>query len=166
MGGRFEPNLVTVQGAVQDVLGEIFNHPIKLIGSGRTDRGTHAKGQIAHFELPNHYTDSQLTSRFNSMLKRDIRIRSVQICSDDFHAQYSAKDKQYSYTICNGFVDDALKNRMFLNTLIQLIMKSLNPRRRYSWVLTTLLIFHIRTPVKIRLGTIHDVLLVISKPYS
>ncbi|MDA8773527.1 tRNA pseudouridine(38-40) synthase TruA [Chlamydiia bacterium] len=164
-GWQVQPNLITVQGSIQDVLTEVFNHPIKLIGSGRTDRGTHAKGQIAHFDSDTNIPTINLHRALNSMLKRDIRIRSVQITSDDFHAQYSAKDKQYSYTICNGFVNDALTEPFVLEYPYSIDHDKLRSAAMLFKGSHDFTNFSYKDPGKNKVRTIYNVSVNISKPY-
>ncbi len=96
-GWQIQPNGVTIQEILQEKIALILRHQVTLIGSGRTDSGVHAAGQIAHF----HYHDSIELFRFqgslNALLPRDIRILAVEEVALDFHAQHSAKSKTYHY---------------------------------------------------------------------
>lgn len=75
---------------------------IELHGSGRTDAGVHAKGQIANVFLDTDMTPERIMSYLNKYLPEDIRIKEVRIVEDNFHARLSAKKKTYSYTLDIG----------------------------------------------------------------
>lgn len=72
-----------------------------MTGSGRTDAGVHATGQVAHFESAKELSSHDLTS-LNAMLPKAISIEEIEEASADFHALFSAKRKSYSYHIYNG----------------------------------------------------------------
>ncbi len=75
---------------------------IELHGSGRTDTGVHAKGQIANVWLDTDMSTENIKEYLNKYLPEDIRIKEVMIAADDFHARLSAKRKTYSYTLDIG----------------------------------------------------------------
>ncbi len=91
----------TVQGEVEKILQRIFKTKIHLHGSGRTDSGVHALGQVAHFKVDTAKTVSEIQSAINANLPRDIAIIDAQEMNEDFHAQFSAQEKTYRYTILN-----------------------------------------------------------------
>ena len=88
----------TIQGLIEDALGKLHKTPVPLTGSGRTDSGVHAAGQIANF-----YTsiDSMEAERFvpalNSLLPGDIRILEARETRPDFHARFDARQRTYRY---------------------------------------------------------------------
>ena len=118
---RNKTPLVTVQGVIQAALKKIFKKKINLIGSGRTDSGVHAQGQIANFKI-----DSRLAGRrskmplekiqaaLNGNLPADIAILKVQEAGEKFHSQYSVKSKTYRYTILNREVRSPLLRNLTL----------------------------------------------------
>ncbi len=72
----------------------------KVIGSGRTDRGVHATGQVIHFDVPPYWSDlSKLHTMLNRHLHPHIHVRKLQKVSEDFHARYSAKRRAYRYIL-------------------------------------------------------------------
>lgn len=90
----------SVQAILEDSLREIFNdETISLQGSGRTDAGVHAIGQVASFEIFCHksWTDERLKFLINSRLPNDIFIRNVELWKNHFHARFSAISKTYFY---------------------------------------------------------------------
>src|SRR6185369_4382214 len=75
---------------------------VNVHGSGRTDAGVHAEGQVASVEIQREITTEKLRAAINSNIGRDVRVLSVEIVPDDFHARYSALGKTYVYRIING----------------------------------------------------------------
>src|SRR4051812_16248935 len=94
----------SIQGEIEAGLMKMTSEEqISLVGSGRTDSGVHAVGQIAHFVLKRKEWDTETLKRgMNSILSRDIRIIWARPVPLDFHAQRSAEKKQYSYYFQQG----------------------------------------------------------------
>lgn len=89
----------TIEAAVERITGE----RISLVGSGRTDSGVHAVGQVAHFVLSQKlWKPEVLKNGLNSLLTTDIRVLGAGMVALDFHAQRSAEKKQYSYYFQQG----------------------------------------------------------------
>ena len=95
-GWQVQPNSVSIQTLIQKALETILRSPIDLTGSGRTDAGVHALGQVAHFSCATQNPEKLLYS-VNSLLPGDIRLKTIEEVSDDFHARYSATGKVYHY---------------------------------------------------------------------
>jgi tRNA pseudouridine38-40 synthase len=91
----------TVQGDMEAVLLKVFKQPIKVIASGRTDSGVHAKGQVISFKADTRMKPLEIQRALNSLLPEDIAVHEVRQVKSDFHAQYSVKEKTYRYTILN-----------------------------------------------------------------
>lgn len=93
-----QPNFNTVQGELENCISTIFNKPIVTYGSGRTDAGVHALGQVVSFSVDNSlYPPEQLKYKLNKMLPNDIVIKNLEETDENFHARYSAKGKEYQY---------------------------------------------------------------------
>ncbi|MDD3375535.1 MAG: tRNA pseudouridine(38-40) synthase TruA [Candidatus Omnitrophica bacterium] len=91
----------TIQGEIKKALEKILNEKITLIGSGRTDQGVHAIGQVAHFTTNSLLDPKRIGKALNTKLPSDIVVlKSVKV-KNDFHAQYGAQSKIYRYTILN-----------------------------------------------------------------
>ncbi len=101
-GWQNQPQLITVQEMIEKAMAEVAKAPIRLYGSGRTDAGVHALGQVAHFEAPDHLTMNPFNwvPALNTKLPPSIRIMSCEEVSADFHARYSATSKTYTYRLC------------------------------------------------------------------
>ena len=98
-GWQKQVGFVSVQSKIEEVLSQIYDAPISILGSGRTDAGVHAKKQYFHFVSEKEKDLKQLAYSMNKMLPEDIRIISLEMVDDDFHARYSAKRKIYEYDI-------------------------------------------------------------------
>ena len=98
-GWQIQPQLRTVQGELREALQKLFNHDVAVIGSGRTDAGVHAHGQVANVETIRSMDTDAVLRGANALLPEEIRILSVEEVSPEFHARRSAKAKTYEYHI-------------------------------------------------------------------
>lgn len=103
----------TVQNKLEEVLSNINGHSVSVVASGRTDAGVHAINQKIHFDLSVNITSDGLRKAMNSLLPGDIYVRSVEAVSDDFHARFDVKAKEYIYKINMGEYDPILKDYVF-----------------------------------------------------
>lgn len=110
----------TIQGKLEALLSRYFGQDIEIHGSGRTDAGVHALGQVANFKVDykNNTASSNIDSEdttalrnaINGFLPEDIRITSMSIADNRFHARLNAKSKLYRYRIC---LSDTNKRSVF-----------------------------------------------------
>jgi tRNA pseudouridine38-40 synthase len=100
-GWQLQADLPTIQGALELALERILGEPIRIHGSGRTDAGVHALGQVAHFVAEWGHGAEDLRRACNAVLPPDIAILSLEQSADDFHARHSAHAKTYRYHIRN-----------------------------------------------------------------
>lgn len=98
-GWQVQPNAISIQSLVQKALSTATRQEILLTGSGRTDAGVHALGQVAHFSLPSPADAHKLLASLNGLLPHDIRALSLQEVDPSFHARYSSIGKTYHYHI-------------------------------------------------------------------
>jgi tRNA pseudouridine38-40 synthase len=98
-GWQVQPQLSTVQGELQTALQKLFNHDINVVGSGRTDAGVHAHGQVASVETIRSMDTDAVLRGANALLPVEIRVLSVEEVGPDFHARRSARAKTYEYHI-------------------------------------------------------------------
>lgn len=98
-GWQVQPGLPTVQGWLEKVAAEIEGAPVKVHGSGRTDAGVHALGQVAAFSIRNPIPCSNLRKAMNRLLPRAIRVLEASEAAHDFHPRYHAHSKTYEYRI-------------------------------------------------------------------
>lgn len=101
-GWQVQEGLRTVQGELTRVLSMLEGSDVHVAGSGRTDAGVHAEGQVASVKMTRSFTPEKLQSAINGNLWYDLRVFNVQRVPDDFHARFSAKEKTYIYRIINA----------------------------------------------------------------
>ena len=92
----------TIQGKLETVLSRILGENIEISGSGRTDAGVHARGQVANFHAENTMPCQEILVQLRQYLPEDIGIYSCRDVSPRFHARLNAKEKTYRYRIWNS----------------------------------------------------------------
>ena len=92
----------TIQGKIETALSRILGEPIEISGSGRTDAGVHARGQVANFHCENAMPAPEILENLRRYLPEDIGIYSCKDVSPRFHARLNAKEKTYQYRIWNS----------------------------------------------------------------
>lgn len=101
-GWQVQENDRTIQGELERVVSMLADRETAVVGSGRTDAGVHAEGQVANLHLPDgRFTPEKLRSAINGNLWRDIRVMQCERAEDDFHARFSARSKTYVYRVMN-----------------------------------------------------------------
>ncbi len=108
VGWQQQKKGATIHGTLSKAIGRVINEEVALQGSGRTDAGTHAVGQVANFKTKSNIPVSNLVQAINSYLPRDIVVKSAKKVPEKFHSRYSAKSKTYCYTILNSRIRDAV----------------------------------------------------------
>ena len=98
-GWQKQVGFVSVQSTIEEVLSKVYDMPINITGSGRTDAGVHALKQYFHYDTVKEKDLKQLCYALNKMLPEDIKILSLEMVEDDFHSRYNAKKKIYEYRI-------------------------------------------------------------------
>lgn len=96
-GWQVQNNALSIQLIIQKALQTVLREPVDLTGSGRTDAGVHALGQVAHFDSNIPFECRRLMFSLNALLPKEIRILKAEEVSDTFHARYSASSKIYHY---------------------------------------------------------------------
>ena len=101
-GWQVQENDRTIQGELERVIATLEDAPVAVVGSGRTDAGVHAEGQVANVHLSRTFTPGKLRAAINGNLPPDVRVLFVSAAAEDFHARYSARGKTYTYRIVHG----------------------------------------------------------------
>lgn len=102
----------TIQAKLETIAGKLTGTPTDVNGSGRTDAGVHALGQVANFRCEKIFADTDyIRDYFNHALPMDIRVISVEEAPTRFHARLNAKEKHYRYVIDNAVVPDVFERR-------------------------------------------------------
>ena len=98
-GWQVQPGLRTIQGALEEIVSAMEGAPVHVAGSGRTDAGVHAFGQVAAFTIANPIPSANLRRALNRMLPPAIRVISAEEVHAGFHPRFDAKAKTYEYRI-------------------------------------------------------------------
>ncbi|RLB81255.1 MAG: tRNA pseudouridine(38-40) synthase TruA [Deltaproteobacteria bacterium] len=107
-GWQRQNNTPTVQGAIEAALEAMTGRSVVVIGSGRTDAGVHATGQVANFCIETRLTSDVFANGLNSLLPPDIVVKDCVGIDESFHARYDARSKVYDYRILNRPIPAAL----------------------------------------------------------
>lgn len=108
---RLKDNDMTIQGKIEDVLSKMTNEQIEIIGSGRTDMGVHAYGQVANFKTNSNLSTDKIKTYLYEYLPEDIVITNVEEVDERFHSRYNAKSKVYLYKINNSKIHDPFSRK-------------------------------------------------------
>lgn len=92
-GWQIQKNQNTIQQKISDSIEIILKEKVNLIGSGRTDTGVHALGQVANFKTEQNIDVAKFIYSLNSILPNDIAVLKIEQVSEDFHARFDAKKK-------------------------------------------------------------------------
>jgi len=98
-GWQTQPSGGTIQDAVEGCLLRILGHPVRVHGAGRTDRGVHARGQVASFATASDMAPERLFAGLNALLPPDIAAIEWEEAPAGFHARHSASSREYAYQI-------------------------------------------------------------------
>ena len=103
-GWQVQKEQKTVQGEIENALKKISGYDIRIPvhGSGRTDAGVHAKGQVAHFDMKTKLGIDKLHNAINANISNYCKVMKVKKVNNDFHSRFDAKRRFYSYQIYNG----------------------------------------------------------------
>ena len=99
-GWQNQPNGISIQQCIEDVLSRVLRHEIAIVGAGRTDAGVHARMMVAHFDAPEPIeSEVVLAEKLNKMLPNDIAIHRIIPVTYDAHARFNALARTYIYTL-------------------------------------------------------------------
>jgi len=98
-GWQSQPDAVTVQSTLEDVLSTLFAEPTRVVAAGRTDAGVHATGQVASVDAPAKWAPEDLLRAANALLPGSVLVTDVVPVADDFHARFSAVARGYAYRL-------------------------------------------------------------------
>lgn len=101
----------TIQGKLEQVISEMTGTVTEMIGSGRTDAGTHARGQIANYKTTSDMDLKEMQTYINHYLPQDIVVKELEEANERFHARYNAIGKKYCYYVWNNSIPSAFKRK-------------------------------------------------------
>ena len=104
----------TIQGRLEEMLSKLFEQTIEVNGSGRTDAGVHAVGQVASFHVHSVLGPGKIMDMMNRYLPKDIAVTDAEIVDARFHARLNARAKTYVYRVSTGFVRPVFERREVL----------------------------------------------------
>lgn len=110
-GWQSQPDNNAVQDHLERRLATILGAPVRIHGSGRTDAGVHARGQVFHFDAHWKHGPGKLLAALRAGLPETIQVQAARRVGADFHARYSAKGKIYRYHLCHGAFADPFEHR-------------------------------------------------------
>jgi tRNA pseudouridine38-40 synthase len=110
-GWQLQPRHDSIQGRIEAALERIFTAPVRVFGSGRTDAGVHARGQVASISIPRPFDTGELQRALNSILPADIVILDISVAPDDFDPRRAARSRVYEYRVLNRKVASAFDYR-------------------------------------------------------
>ena len=101
----------TIQGKLEAILEKMYGEYVEIHGSGRTDAGVHALGQVANFHASEQFSTEEIQNTLNEYLSKDIRVLDVETVDERFHARLTAKGKTYEYRIDNGKIANVFQRK-------------------------------------------------------
>lgn len=123
----------TIQGKIEAVLKKMTGDKVEINGSGRTDAGVHAMGQVANVKLKNDYPCKKVMEYLNTYLPEDIAVLKVTAEDERFHARLSAVEKTYQYRIWTSSVPNVFE-RKYVETIEEPL--NVNQMRRAAFAFT------------------------------
>lgn len=124
-GWQRQKSLLSIQGILEEKISQITQEKIILNGSGRTDAGVHALGQVANFKTNSSISLVELPFILNRMLPLDIRIKKAERVDDNFHARHSAVSKIYHYYVLNSNLNNNYLP-IFLRNYVYCVYEKIN----------------------------------------
>ncbi|MCL1632422.1 tRNA pseudouridine(38-40) synthase TruA [Sporolactobacillus sp. CPB3-1] len=126
-GYQVQPGKRTVQREIEKVLTRMHHgRTVKIVASGRTDAGVHALGQVFHFETMLNIPEERWAMALNSMLPDDIHIWRSEFVSDQFHARYDVKKKEYRYRLLTRPEPDLFRRTYTMHVAQPLDLAAMN----------------------------------------
>lgn len=114
-GFQIQSGRPTVQEAVERAIHNLTGEDVRIIGAGRTDAGVHATGQVVNFHTSTHHGPSTIMRALNALLPEDIAVVDADEVPPDFHARFSARSREYRYTILNRRAPSPLRRHTALH---------------------------------------------------
>lgn len=130
-GWQKQPDYICIQDEIEKALKKITNENIEINGSGRTDKGVHAKGQVASFVTNSKIDAYKFKLAINSLLPKDIAILTSEEVHLDFHARFSAVGKKYKYLIYNDKIRSPINRNYTYHVFYELDLDKIKESAKY-----------------------------------
>ena len=130
-GWQKQPNKLNIQGEIERAIQNITGKQVELIGSGRTDAGVHAFGQVANFKIDSDFPIEKMAIAINSQLKKSIRIKKTEEVSPEFHSRYNCHSKTYQSVIDNSEQGSAIYRYLSYHVLQELDVEKMQKAVTY-----------------------------------
>ncbi len=124
-GWQRQKGLLSIQGILEEKISQITQEKITLNGSGRTDAGVHALGQVANYKTKSSISWVELPLILNRLLPLDIRIKKAEMVDNNFHARYSAVSKIYHYYVLSSNLNNNYLS-IFLRNYVYCVYNKIN----------------------------------------
>lgn len=130
-GWQKQPDKLNIQGEIESAIKEITGEEVELVGSGRTDAGVHAIGQVANFKTNSNLPIEKFAIAINSKLKKSIVIKDAEEVEERFHSRYNAKQKTYRYVINNSKQGTAIYRDLECHIPMDLNLEEMKKAAKY-----------------------------------
>ena len=130
-GWQKQPKGISIQGEIEKAITAVTGENVDLIGSGRTDAGVSALGQVANFKTNSKLPIERFPYALNANLKKAIRIKSAEEVEESFHSRYTCKKKTYQYIIDNSEQGTAIYRNLHFHFPIKLDENKMNQAVKY-----------------------------------
>ncbi|MDY7040531.1 MAG: tRNA pseudouridine(38-40) synthase TruA, partial [Chloroflexota bacterium] len=110
-GFQWQIGQPTVQGELERALAACTQEKIRITAAGRTDAGVHARGQVIAFHTAWRHPLADLERALNALLARDVAVRELALAEEGFHPRFSARSREYRYTVLNQPLRSPLARR-------------------------------------------------------
>jgi tRNA pseudouridine38-40 synthase len=125
-GWQLQPRHDSIQGKIEAALERIFAGQVRVFGSGRTDAGVHARGQVASITIPRPFDADELQRALNAMLPPDIVVLDISTAPNDFDPRRAARSRVYEYRVLNRNIASAFEYRYSWLVRDQLDLAAMN----------------------------------------
>ncbi len=114
-GFQVQPNVPTIQGALEEAIARVTTERSRVVAAGRTDTGVHARGQVIAFHSPWPRQSDELLRAINAVLPESIALLDLEEEDESFHPRYSARSREYRYFIHQRPIRSPLRLRYSLH---------------------------------------------------
>lgn len=121
----------TIQGKLEAILAKMTGQEVQVDGSGRTDAGVHAYGQVANFHIETKKSVEEIMEYMNQFLPEDIRVVQIKEVSERFHSRLNAVGKTYRYRIWNSATPTVFERRYVYEVTEQLNLEAMKHAASY-----------------------------------